>query len=98
NKPSIDIWIADASRGGITRLTTDGAEKWGIQWSGDGSRIAYNKLQGNHEDFYERPASGSEGEHLLFQSPSIFKGMTQITPDGSYLVFEDLGRTTQRDL
>jgi len=93
-----DIWIADASRGGLSRLTTDDSPKVTLKWSGDGSQIAYSVLRGAEWNFYERPASGSDEERPLFVSNSMFKGMSQLTRDGSYLVFDDLERTTQRDL
>jgi eukaryotic-like serine/threonine-protein kinase len=94
---SDDIWIADASRGTITRLTTDGDPKSSIQWTGDGRNIVFAR-QGSSNDFYERPVSGSSEPTLLFSSSSLFKSLTQVTRDGSYAVFDDLGRTTQRDL
>ncbi len=95
---STDIWIVDASRGAMTRLTTDGTQKYTLLWSGDGRRIAYSVSRGGESNFYERPASGSGEEQPLFVSNSAFKNMSQLTRDGAYLVFDDLERTTQRDL
>jgi eukaryotic-like serine/threonine-protein kinase len=93
-----DIWIADASRGTIARLTTDGEPKGAVQWTGDGQNIAYQIQSAAELSFYQRPVSGSAQQTVLFSSASLFKNLTQITRDGSYLVFDDLGRTTQRDL
>jgi len=93
-----DIWIADASRGALSRLTTDESRKDSLTWSGDGSRIAYNAQRGAAYNFCERPASGSDEERPLFASSSMFMAMSQLTRDGAYLVFDDLERTTQRDL
>jgi Tol biopolymer transport system component len=93
-----DIWIADASRGAMTRLTTDGGQKFSVRWSGDGGQIVYGVLRGNAGNFYQRPTSGSTEERPLFGSNSVFKNLSQITRDGTYLVFDDLARTTQRDL
>jgi len=98
NSSAGDIWTADATRGAMTRLTTDGSRKALVRWSGDGSQIAYAVMRGAEWNFYERPASGSDEERPLFVSKSMFKAMSQITLDGSYLVFDDLERTTQRDL
>jgi len=93
-----DIWIADASRGSMTRLTTDGSNKKNVLWSGDGAQIAYATVRGSEGDFYARPASGSDAERLLYGSNSAFKQLDQLTRDGAYLVFDDLGLTTNRDL
>jgi eukaryotic-like serine/threonine-protein kinase len=95
---SDDIWIADASRGTISRLTTDGDAKSSIQWTGDGRNVVYSTQGFSAVNFYQRPVSGSVEQTVIFSSGSLFKNLTQITRDGSYLVFDDLGRTTQRDL
>jgi len=95
---SADLWIADVSSGALRRLTTDGIQRHTLLWSGDGKRLAYAVSRGGQYDFWEREVSGSEEERPLFVSSSPLKNLSDLTHDGSYLIYDDIGKTTQRDI
>ena len=95
---SNDIWIADLASGDFSRLTTDGARKSSLRWSGDGTRIAYALQRGAAYDFYIHAISGAGGEQPLYTSPSGYKNLTDISRDDSLIIYDDLGVKTQRDI
>jgi len=96
---STDIWLADASSGAIRRLTNDGVQRYSLRWTADGTRLVYSVGQGGEFDFWQLPVSGSGGQQEMFYaSKSPLKNLSDLSPDGSYLMFDDIGKTTQRDL
>ncbi len=95
---SADLWIADVDRGSVTRLTSDGIQRFGLSWSPDGTRIAYYAAKGGGQNFYVRSANGAEDEEALLESSDPFKAINQWTTDGRYLVFQRLDPVTHLDL
>jgi hypothetical protein len=98
---SQDIWIADATSGALSQLTTDGEAKHIVQWLGDNERIAYQALPLGANDVSELVIVGLSGERRSISSlrpGTLFTNITQLTSDGATLVYDDLSRTTQRDL
>jgi len=95
---SNDIWIADVPGGSARRLTTDGLQRYSLVWSGNSLDLGYALSRGGEFDFWQRAASGSDEERPLFATKSPLKNLSDISRDGSYLVYDDIGRTTQRDI
>jgi Tol biopolymer transport system component len=95
---SNDIWIADVPGGSARRLTTDGLQRYSLVWSGNSLDLGYALSRGGEFDFWQRAASGSDEERPLFVTKSPLKNLSDISRDGSYLVYDDIGRTTQRDI
>ena len=62
----MDVWLIDATRGVLRRLTQDPADDGFLVWSPDGSHITYSSRQkkGNL-NLYRKPVSGtgSESQH-----------------------------------
>jgi Tol biopolymer transport system component len=56
-------------------------------WSPDGKHILYSSMRKGDWGIYRRASDGTGGEELLFQyTPGAFLGLTDISPDGKFLV------------
>ena len=93
-----DIWIADANRGGATRFTSAPGNNLDIVWSSDSSRIIFSSDRGGPRDFYMRPSSGATPEQSFYGSKALFKDSRTWSPDGKFLVFQQLDPQTNDDL
>ena len=87
NGQGTDIWILDASRGALTRLTTDGASDRPI-WTRDGHEIAFASSAGGHFGIDLVPADGSGKPRLLLETPT-HPDPDSFTPDGKTLLFDE---------
>jgi serine/threonine protein kinase len=63
-----DVWVLDAARGSLTRLTSDPSGEGLPVWSPDGQRLAYESLRSGVWNLYVRPASGQAAEARLQES------------------------------
>jgi len=91
-----NIWLRDLVRGAETRFTLDRQGSNPI-WSPQGDRIVF-RSQGNGGDgLYQRAASGTGQEELLFSSASN-KIPHQWSRDGGFVVYTDLTPKTGRDI
>ena len=94
---TFDIWILERARGISTRFTFDPVLEWYPVWSPDGRRIVFTSNQGGTSDLYQKLTSGTGEAELLLQS-SNWKQATDWTPDGRFLIYEDLDPKTRADL
>jgi Tol biopolymer transport system component len=81
-----DIWLYDLTRGTSSRLTFDPAEDMNPTWSPDGSRIAFTSERKGQRDIYQKLASGTGEDELLFQSAER-KSVEDWSPDGRFLIY-----------
>ncbi|MGH7724342.1 MAG: protein kinase domain-containing protein [Candidatus Eiseniibacteriota bacterium] len=95
---SSDVWIADANHGTLTRLTFDGIQRFNLQWSPDGRKLAYTSVRGGGQQLYIRSADGSDDEEVLYESGNPFKSALQWTDDGKYILFQQLDPQTNQDV
>jgi Tol biopolymer transport system component len=65
---STDVWVVDLGRGVPSRFTFDPAQDEAPIWSPDGSRILWMSDRGGHNSFYEKTATGSGSEDVIFGS------------------------------
>jgi serine/threonine protein kinase len=86
-----DIWIFDLLRGTQTRLTFDPADDLDSIWSPDGGRIAFSSDRTGQRDIYWKPADGSGAEELLLGGKGEAKNVEDWSPDGKYLIYNELG-------
>jgi eukaryotic-like serine/threonine-protein kinase len=80
-----DLWIADSTRGSISRLTYHQASEDIPIWSPTGDRIVFNSVRQDSRDLYWKPTVGGE-EELLLRSPES-KTPSDWSSDGKYLLF-----------
>ena len=86
-----DLWIVELSTGNQVRLTNDSFPKVNPLWSPDGKFIYYASFRNGDFPVYRRPSDGTGDEELVYRyEPGAFVGLTDISPDGKYLVC-DLG-------
>jgi Tol biopolymer transport system component len=77
-----DLWVIDASRGSISRLTF-GVGQANAVWSPDGERIAFHTL-GN--PIYVKHASGAGSQELLVKVSGMLQDWSS---DGKYVISSD---------
>ncbi|HSS45491.1 MAG TPA: hypothetical protein VLO07_09135, partial [Thermoanaerobaculia bacterium] len=92
-----DIWVEDLSRHVSTRLTFDPSDESSPAWSPDDTRILFRSLRSGAGDIFQKVASGTGADELLFSS-SALKLPASISPDGRYLLFSTLNPKTKWDL
>jgi Tol biopolymer transport system component len=88
-----DIWRIDLARGVSSRLTFDGGTYSGL-WSPDGQRIEYGAISQN---LFETTANGvGSASTILHSSHDVF--VSDWSPDGQYLLYQEQSPETQGDL
>ena len=93
-----DIWMADVARGGATRFTTERALNIDVVWSPDSTRVVFAADTAGPRDLFIKPASGATLEKSLYASPALFKDSVGWSPDGKFVMFEELNPKTQDDI
>jgi Tol biopolymer transport system component len=94
-----DIWIFELLRGTMSRFTFDATQDNSMPiWSPDGARIVFSSLRDGKWGIYQKDASGSGKDELLYESPGTEKAPMAWSPDGKYIVFEVTDPKTAWDL
>ncbi len=92
------VWIYDASRGALSRLTFEGNINSNPTWSPDGERIAFSSNQADEmNDLYWQASDGSGGAERLRTSESR-SFPSSFSPDGQLLAFIEINPETGRDI
>ena len=87
-----DIWIMNVGTGKSARLTDDSSLKFNPVWSLDGRDVLYISMRNGNWGVYRRVADGTGAEELLFEyTPGAIVVLTDITPDGKFLVCDSGG-------
>ncbi len=85
-----DIWIWDFARETLTRLTfASGGERVPI-WTPDGKRVVFSSERDGSPNLYWKAADGTGAVERLTESENALYPYA-FTPDGSQLVFLELG-------
>ena len=92
-----DIWVFDLTRGTRLRLTLEGSDETGPEWSSDGLSLLYTSDRRGERDIYKRLASGEGSGELVFES-EISKSVNAWSPDGRFVVYDTGGRGFTSDL
>ena len=87
-----DVWVSDAARGSLTRLTSQPGEDHGPIWSPDGRHVTFGSdLGGEGPALWWRPADRSGPQESLLENEAVATGTpTSWSPDGQTLAFSDL--------
>ncbi len=87
-----DLWTIDLATGKNTRLTNDTFPRVSPIWSPDGKYIYYSSFRNGEFPVHRRASDGSGDEELVFQyTPGAFVGVSDISPDGKFLVCDSGG-------
>jgi len=82
-----DLWVLDIETAKATRITDDTRIKATPMWSPDGNYIFYTALLDGDWPVYRKAADGTGKEELLFRyTPGAFVALSDISPDGKFLV------------
>jgi Tol biopolymer transport system component len=90
------IWTMDIATGKAVAVNDDAHPIQAFLWSPDGKFILYTGIRGNTTDLamavYRKAADGTGNEELLFQyTPGAGIDLTDISPDGKYLLLDSGG-------
>ncbi len=86
-----DLWTVDLEREVANRLTDGTGTYTAGPFSPDGKRIAYGSTRLGPRDIYRRAADGSGVEEVVYQSRVPFKDVVDWSPDGRWLVIQEIG-------
>jgi eukaryotic-like serine/threonine-protein kinase len=94
-----DLWLQDVGRGVLSRFTFNSGFSRSPVWSPDGSRLIYAfEPEGAFAfDIYQKPIGGNSQAELLFHSV-IGGWQDDWSPDGKWLVYQEVGHDTGNDL
>jgi hypothetical protein len=93
-----DVWVADAKRGSLMRLSSDSGEDETPAWSPDGRFVAWSATRtGLTRGIYKRSADASGGEELL-RTTEAHLHVNDWSPDGTTLLLEIQSPETLADL
>jgi Tol biopolymer transport system component len=91
-KGQADLWIVELASGKAMQLTKDSYPKVNPMWSRDGKYIYYSSFRAGDFPVYRRLSDASGDEEFIFKwTPGAFVGVTDISPDGKYLVCDGGG-------
>jgi len=90
-----DIWTLDLARGNLSRFTTDPAIEVVPIWSHDGRNILFSSNRKGVFDIYQKPATAGVGgeEDLVLATPQN-KGVSDMSPDGRFVLYRSPGKET----
>jgi hypothetical protein len=92
-----DIWTLDLARQVTTKVTFDPAAEALAAWSPDGGQLAYDSNRSGIRQIY-RTASGGGGEEEQLTTGPNRKNALDWSPDGRYLLYQQISPTTGPDL
>jgi hypothetical protein len=94
---SSSIWLVDlAGRRDPQPVTTAPGRSFAPVWSHDGRRIFFSNDREGRERIYAKDIASGGSESVVHESPALFKQVTSVTPDGKWLVVQEL--VSQTDL
>ena len=94
---NVDVWVFDLQRGGLNRITTTPTIDAYPILSPDGSRIVFGAIRKAAMDLFSKPATGGEGETLLFEN-SLSKSPIDWSRDGRFILYRSSDPTTGYDI
>ena len=87
-----DLWVLAIDTAKAARITNDTRFKVTPLWSPDGKYILYSALLDGDWPVYRKAADGTGKEELLFRhTPGAFVGLSDVSPDGKFLVCDSGG-------
>ena len=91
-----DVWVWDIATGNRKRLSFNPASNRTPVWSPDGMRIAYISSESGRNTVYLKPVDTMGAEEKSAELPTGVPSLTQWTPDGKALLFDDTAWETRQ--
>ncbi len=88
---TVGLWIFDFTRHTMTPLVTTGGSSQAPVWTTDGSRVAYRATRRGTRTVYWKASDGTGDEQPLTVGRGVTETPTSVSPDGQWLVFQDIG-------
>ena len=92
-----DIWLLDVTSGLKTRFTFDQANDAYPVWSPDGESLIFASRRNGTRSIFRKSVGGT-GEVELVYASEVDMLPTSWSPDGRYLLFDQVGQGTGADL
>jgi Tol biopolymer transport system component len=92
------MWILNLERGGAMQLGAGGGAIANPVFTRDSSHVLYANDRSGQLAFYMRALDGSGAEELIYSSPDMFKAPRAFSPDGKYLVYDQIDPNTHHDI
>jgi serine/threonine-protein kinase len=92
------IWVYDASRDTLNRLTFEGNANQLMVWSPDGRRIAFRSYREGHFNLSMQAGDGSSAVESLSSPSENNVAPSSFSPDGQLLAFMEQTPETWRDI
>jgi serine/threonine-protein kinase len=93
----LDIWFWDLARAALTRATFDGALDAHSAWTPDGRRLVFSSERAGARNLFWQAADGTGVVERLTESSNL-QNAGNVSPDGSRLVFTEIGFGTREDV
>jgi Tol biopolymer transport system component len=93
-----ELWLLDLERPVPTRFTFRASASGGAMWSPDGSQIAFSSSGSGPADIYVKAVRGAGPERPLLAASGLFNNLSQWSPDGRLLVYDEPQPRTGWDL
>src|SRR5262249_9473012 len=92
-----NIWLHGPSPSTLTRFTFEPSFDHYPSWSPDGARIVFDSNRTGPADIFGKPVAGGS-EELLLPHSSQGKQPTDWSPDGRFIIYQQLDPKTKWDL
>ncbi len=93
-----DIWVLELERMVMTRLTSGPGNHDDPVWAPDGEYIAYSADVDGPWNIYRKPFPGGGEPEPVAVGDATFKNPLDWSPDGKYVLYEQIGTGTNMDL
>jgi len=92
------LWLADLSRGSASPLSSGPGRNDGPVWSPDGTRVVFSADREGPENLFIKTVADAAPEQPFFRSDAPFKGPTDWSPDGQWIVVTELDPVTAQNV
>jgi len=92
------LWLVDLARGNASPFSTGAGRNDAPVWSPDGKRVIWVSDRSGPENFYIKNIDDAQPERLFFESQVMFNGATSWSPDGHWVITNQLDPDTAQNV
>ncbi len=94
----VEIWLHELTRDSSSPFTFGPEWSNNPVWSPDGSHIAFRAFRGSNISIYQKDASGTSKEELVFQGKSSIPVPVDWSHDGRFLIYDEIDPKAKDDI